>query len=311
MVGRAVLKTILGRTPGAKIRAVRFQNDSLLEDNSSVEWVKADLLSREECGKVAAGCDSVVMAAASTFGSRGMADEPWKALNDNVIINTQLLEACHFEGVRRVVFIGTTSVYQDFDGAIKEDELDWNQDPHPAHMGVGWAMRFVEKLCRFWYEKSGMEAVIVRAANVFGPYASFDPGKSNVIPALIRKSVEKMDPFEVWGSPDVVRDVVYSADFADAVICLLEAHQIKFDVFNVGSGRRTTVGEMVNCALKAAGYTPSEIRYVSGAPETVRVRRLDCSKIRDAVGWVPKHRVEDGIRKTTMWWQENRHEWKK
>jgi GDP-L-fucose synthase len=172
-------------------------------------------------------------------------------------------------------------------------------------------MRFTEKLCRFWHEKTGMETVIARAANVFGPYAAFDPQHSNVIPALIRKSVDRMDPFEVWGSPSVVRDVIYSEDLADCVSRLLEAESIKFDVFNVGTGKTTTVGDIVGYCLAAAGHCPGEVRYVSGAPQSVQIRRLDCSKIHRVLSWNPRHSVEEGIRRTTRWWQESRHAWNK
>ncbi|MBM3298686.1 MAG: NAD-dependent epimerase/dehydratase family protein, partial [Deltaproteobacteria bacterium] len=242
MVGRSVLGALLKRFPSAHLRAVHYRTDTDLPVHPRIEWVRADLRSRDYCRRVAASCHWAVLAAAHTSGSRGQAAEPWKALDDNAVMNTHLLEALHFAGVRRVVCIGTASVYQDIEGAIREDELDWNQDPHPTHFGVGWAMRFTEKLCRFWHEKTGMETVIVRAANVFGPYAAFDPQHSNVIPALIRKSVDRMDPFEVWGSPSVARDVIYSEDFADCVSLLLDAESIKFDVFNVGAGKVTTVG---------------------------------------------------------------------
>lgn len=311
MVGKAVLRALLGLFPRARMRAVYCRNDRSLPDDSRIEWVRADLLSRQECKRVAEGCDRAVMAAASTSGSRGMAAEPWKALDDNVVMNTQLPEASHFAAIRRLVFISTASVYQDVQGALKEEDLDWNQDPHPAHLGVGWAMRFTEKLCRFWHEKTSMETVIVRAANVFGPYAAFDPQRSNVVPALIRKAVDKMDPFEVWGSPSVVRDVIYAEDFASAVARLLEDESIKFDVFNVGTGKTTTVSDIVDYALKAAGHTPSAVRYVSGAPQTVRVRTLDCSKIHKILSWAPKHTVAQGIEKTTRWWVESRYEWQK
>lgn len=156
-----------------------------------------------------------------------------------------------------------------------------------------------------------METLIVRAANVYGPYATFDPRRSNVVPALIRKAVEKMDPFEVLGSPDVVRDVIYSDDFAEAVVRLLEAAEIKFDVFNVGSGTKTSVGEMVDHALTAAGHVPSQVRWTSNAPGTIAFRGLDCSKIRASLGWVAGRTVREGIRQTTRWWIENRNEWSK
>jgi nucleoside-diphosphate-sugar epimerase len=311
MIGRAVLSSLLVSFPGVNIRAVFCSNHQLLPQDSRIEWVQADLLDREQCLRIAGGCNQCVMAAAYTSGSRGMQAEPWKALDNNVVMNTELLEALHFAGVRRVVFISTASVYQDVGGPIKEGDLDWNQDPHPAHFGVGWAMRFSEKLCRFWHEKTGMETVIVRAANVFGPYASFDPHRSNVVPALIRKAVDRMDPFEVWGNPSVVRDVIYVEDFADAVARLLKNESIKFDVFNVGTGKRTTVGDIVDHCLQAAGHVPSRVRYVAGAPETIKARTLDCSKIQKSVAWKPNHTIAEGIEETTRWWEKSRYEWEK
>ncbi|MGO9117098.1 MAG: NAD-dependent epimerase/dehydratase family protein [Desulfomonilaceae bacterium] len=311
MVGRAVVGALLTRFPQARIRAVHFRNDSSLQQDPRIEWVRADLLCSEDCERVSAGCDWAIMAAARTSGSRGMSAEPWKALDENAIMNTRLLETLHFTGVHRVVFISTASVYQEVSGLIREDQLDWNKDPHYAHFGVGWAMRFSEKLCRFWHEATGMEAIIVRAANVFGPFAAFDPQVSNVIPALIRKSVDRMDPFEVWGSPSVVRDVIYSEDFACAVVGLLSHESIKFDIFNVGMGSGTTVGEMVSYVLKTAGHAPSEVKYVPGTPTAIETRALDCSKIRNALSWTPKCSVEEGIASTTKWWKENRQVWKK
>ncbi len=311
MVGRAVVGALLTRIPQARIRAVHFRNDCLLQQDPRIEWVGADLQSPEGCERVAAGCQVAVMAAARTSGSRGMSQEPWKALNENAIMNTRLLEALHFSGVRRLLFIGTASVYPEVSGLIREDQLDWNKDPHRAHFGVGWAMRFSEKLCRFWHDTTGLEATIVRSANVFGPFAAFDPEVSNVIPALIRKAVDRMDPFEVWGSPSVVRDVIYSEDFADAVVGLLSQEDIKFDVFNVGMGKGTTVGEMVSYVLKAAAHAPSEVKYVSQAPSTIEARALDCSKIRSFLSWTPKFSVEEGIARTTKWWEESRNGWKK
>ena len=311
MAGSGVMRRLLESYPSITIRAVRFRSSIAPVADSRVEWVQADLRSREDCRRAAAGCDCAVMTAASTFGSRGMAAAPWRAVDDNVIMNTQMLEAFHFEGIRRVVFVSSAAVYQEFEGAIREDDLDLNRDPHPAYLGVGWAMRFVEKLCRFWHEKTGQEVLIARAANIFGPFAAFDPQRSNVIPALIRKAVGRMDPLEVWGNPDVVRDVIYVDDFAAAVVRMLEAEEIKFDVFNLGTGRGTTVGEMARWALAAAGHEPTCVQWVGDTPTTIQERVLDRSKIRKVLGWEPRVSVEEGIRKTTEWWIENQEQWTK
>jgi GDP-L-fucose synthase len=226
-------------------------------------------------------------------------------------MNAQMLEAFYHEQVQRVVYIGSITLYQDFEGHIKEEELDLNQDPHPAYLGVGWVHRYTEKLCKFWHEQCGMNIVIVRAANVFGPYAKFDPHTSNFIPAIIRKAVDKMDPFEVWGTPDVTRDVIYSEDFAHAIIGMLDDDQIKFDTFNVGSSMETTVGDVLTWALRYAKHEPNQIKYMADRPTTNKFKALDCSKVKQVLGWQPYYTVEQGIQKTTEWWINNKNWWKK
>jgi len=251
------------------------------------------------------------MAAAYTGGAGLITSFPWEHLKENLIMNMEMLEAFYQEKIKRVVYIGSATVYQEFDGDIKEEELDLNKDPHPAYLGFGWGVRFMEKLCRFWHEKYGIEIVIARTANIFGPYARFDLKNSNFIPALIRKAVDKNDPFEVWGNPSVTRDVIYSEDFAKAIITMLNNDETKFDVFNIGSGVKTTVEDVVKLVLKYANHKPSEIKYVADKPVTIKFRALDCSKAKEILDWQPQYSLEEGIKKTTTWWIENKGWWLK
>jgi nucleoside-diphosphate-sugar epimerase len=154
-----------------------------------------------------------------------------------------------------------------------------------------------------------MEIVIARAANIFGPYARFDPANSNFIPALIRKAVARMDPFEVWGNPAVTRDVVYVDDFAKAVILMLDNSNIRFDVFNIGSGVKTTVGDVVQCVLQYSGHNPARIIYNEQNPSTVPFRVLDNSKAKAILGWNLEYSVAEGISRTVEWWKENHERW--
>lgn len=308
LAGTAVLRKILDDSPGARIRAVWRETPPFLAD-PRIEYVRGDLRETSVCRELAKGCHSAVMAAASTSGSRVLTERPWEQVDDNAVMNTRMLEAFHQAGVKRVVFVSSASLYQEFEGFIREEELDRNQDPHPAHFGVGWVMRFVEKLCEFWYRHSGMEIVIARASNLYGPYAKFDPETSNFIPAIIRKAVDRMDPFEVWGTPDVTRDVLYSADFAEAIHRMLVAKDIRFEVFNVGSGKTTTVAEVVNLSIKHSGHLPSRVVYSRDRPTTIKFRALDCGKAQRTLGWHPRHTVEQGIEITLQWWTENKDRW--
>ena len=310
LAGTSIMQHILEHCPATTIRAA-WRETGTFVNHERVQYVRGDLTSKDDCRAMVRGCDCAVMAAAFTAGAAVMKTEPWRYVNANVIMNSQMLEAFHFEGVKRAVFIGSATLYQEFEGFIKEDELDLNKDPQAAYYGIGWAMRYIEKLCRFWHDKAGLEVAIARAANIYGPYAKFDPKTSNFIPAIIRKAVDKMNPFEVWGSPDVTRDVIFAEDFARAIVMLLNNENVKFDTFNIGSGLKTTVGDVVGWALKYSGHEHAEIKYVSGGPTTIGFRALDCSKLRATLGWELVNTPEEGVRKTTEWWIKNSSGWKR
>ena len=310
MVGSSIMKYILNQYPSIKIRATYHNTKPFIEDKR-VDYVYGNFESEEECRKIVKGCDCAIMAAANTSGSNVLTSQPWKQIKDNLIMNVQMLEAFHSEEIKRVVYIGSATLYQEFNGHIKEDDLDLNENPHDAYMGVGWVTRYIEKLCKFWHKESDMEIITVRSANIFGPYAKFDPLTSNFIPAIIRKAVDNMDPFEVWGSPDVTRDVIYSEDFGRAIVMMMDNDKIKFDTFNLGSGMKTTVKDVVKWSLKYAKHVPSEIKWSQDKPTTIKFRALDCSKIKNTFGWKPQNTIEEGVKKTTEWWIKNKGWWKK
>lgn len=311
MVGASIMNYILDHCPMTKIRAVYYDNTKPFIKHKKIEYVYGDLRLAKDCRSMTKGCDCAIMAAANTTSANTINSQPWKHVHDNMTMNLQMLEAFHSENIKRIVYIGSATLYQDFGGHIKEVWLDLNKDPDPIYFGIGWTVRFIEKLCRFWHERYGMEILIIRAANIFGPYAKFDPLTSNFIPAIIRKALDKMDPFEVWGSPRVTRDVLYSEDFARAITMLLNAYKIKFDTFNIGSGIQTTVGDIVRLALKYSVHKPLKIKYNLNKPATINFRALNCSKANRMFGWKPRYTIDRGIEKTMGWWIENKRWWKK
>lgn len=309
LAGSAILAQLLAREEPTAIRASRHTTVAPELLDPRLEYVTGDLGTLSACRALAHGCDSAIMAAAYSGGAGVVTGFPWTHFKQQVFLNLQMLEAFQLEGVRRITFVSSATLYQDVDATLNEDDLDLNQDPAPAYMGFGWAVRFVEKTCQMMHERFGIEFNIVRAANIFGPYAKFDPATSNVVPALIRKSVARMDPFEIWGSPDVTRDVIYAEDFGEAVARLAVRPRVGFDIYNVGSGERTTIEQLATWALAAADHRPQAIHYIRDRPSTMKHRVLDGSKIRSTLGWAPKHTVAEGISKTTAWWMANQNTW--
>jgi nucleoside-diphosphate-sugar epimerase len=311
LAGSAVLRQVLVAASDVQVRIPHRGSAGAFIKDARVEYVSGDLTQAEDCVRLMAGCDCAVLAAARTGGARQARERPWEQVTDNIVLDARLLEALHRGGVRRAVYVSTASAYQDFPGAIGEDGLDWSADPAPAYFGVGWVKRCAEKLCRFWHDVGRVEILIARLSNVYGPFARFDPASSHFVAALVRKATAAEDPFIVWGSPYVGRDILFADDFGRAVVAMLEATDIGFDVFNIGSGRLTTVDEVAKFALRFAGHSPARIVYDNQLPTTVMHRLLDCSKARDVLGWQPAVTVEEGMRRTVEWWNANKDAWRR
>lgn len=311
LAGSAVLRAVLSAGVDVRVRVPHRGRSGVFVDDPRVEYLQADLTVASDCIRVAAGCDCAVLAAAQTGGAQQTRDRPWSQVTPNLVMDALLLQSLCEAGVRRVVYIGTASAYQEFSGAIREDQLDWNQDPPAAHFGVGWAKRSAEKLCRFWHVSGKMDILVARLANVYGPYAQFRPENSHFVAALVRKAVNTEEPFVIWGNPSVGRDILYADDFGSAVIRMLEATDVRFDIFNIGSGHITTVQQVADLALRFAGHRPSRIMYDDASPGTITYRLLDCAKAFDVLGWAPRITPEDGIRRTVEWWRANRESWQR
>ena len=308
MTGTSILRRILDDHPRTRIRAAIHQTEPDV-GSERIETVRGDLRNLDDCRRMAAGCDCAIMAAAYAGGAGYTTQSPFEHMRENLVMNRQMLEAFHLEGVKRIVFIGSAVIYQSFSGSITEDELDFNKDPHGAYFGFGWAMRFLEKMCWYLHEALDHEVIMVRAANIFGPRDKFDATRSNFIPAIIRKAALKMDPFELWGEADVVRDVIYCDDFAQAIVLLADAAHITCDTFNVGSGAKTSVGDVAQWALKYTDHSPSQTKWINDGPTTIRYRALDIGKLKRAVAWQPEHTIEEGVKKTAQWWLANQETW--
>jgi GDP-L-fucose synthase len=310
MAGSAIVEALIKRRPRGRVRATyRTTAPAVLDER--VEHVALDLSDAPALTQALAGCDAAVLAASEGGGIRMLSREPWRQVTPNLMIAATWLEALHDAGVRRAIFVGSATCYQPFNGAIREDQIDWNQDPAAEAFGVGWVMRSAEKLCEFWNRATGLDVVRIRAANIYGPRARFDPARSNFIPALIRKAADRPDLMEVWGSPDVSRDVIYSGDFAEAAVRLLETPEASGQVFNVGSGRGVRVGDIVETVLRAADHDGARVVYTDTAPTSTPSRVLNCDRLFDALHWAPSTSVEDGIRETLRWWRANRTTWQR
>jgi len=214
---------------GARVRATVHRKPPVITDER-IEYVNCDLTRMEDCRKAVSGMDYVFMCAANTSGAAVMASTPLVHVTPNILMNSQILEAAYFARVKKFVWMSSNAAYPPSgDRPVKEDEM-FNGDPYDTYFGVAWMKRYTEILCRLYSEKlkDPMTTVVLRPSNIYGPYDDFEFETSHVMAALIRRVVERHDPFEVWGTGDDVRVWIYIDDFIDAMMLAAE----KIDSFN-------------------------------------------------------------------------------
>jgi GDP-L-fucose synthase len=183
---------------------------------------------------------------------------------------------------------------------VKEEE-GFTGEPHPSYFAVGWMKRYIEKLAEFYYQRYGMKIALIRPTNIYGPYDKFDFATSHVLPALMRRAVEKQNPFEVWGDGSAVRDFMYVSDMVEALLLMLENYA-ECQPLNVGSGQPVTIKESVELILKVTG-NPATAVYDASKPTTIPFRVVDLTKAETVLGFKAKVSLEEGLKKTIEWYR--------
>ena len=286
---------------GAKVR-VPIHRRTLIIKDERIETVHADLTNQQDCLQVVKGVDYVfhaagAVAAAAVGGSSSMA-----AITTNLILTAQMLQAAWMANVERFLLFSSSTAYPVADYPIKEEEM-WSGTPHPTYFGYGWMRRYLEKLAEFVTSKCGMKIALVRPTAVYGRFDNFDPTTSHVIPALIRRVVEKENPLVVWGSGQEARDFLHITDLAQGCLLMVEKYAT-CDPVNIGYGKTVTIKEVVNIILKITGNDKTEVIFDSSKPTTIPSRMVDISKAKKVLGFEPKASLEEGLEDTVKWYAQ-------
>lgn len=289
---------------GAKVRATIHRKDLVIQDDR-IECIRCDLTKMEDCQKAVRDIDYVFLCAANTSGAAVIAATPLVHVTPNIMMNAQMLEAAYFAKVKKFIWLSSNAAYPPSGNRpVKEEEL-FNGDPYETYFGVGWMKRYTEILCRLYSErlKKPMPTVVIRPSNIYGPYDDFDFATSHVMAALIRRVVERHDPFEVWGTGNDVRDWIYIDDFIDALI--LAAEKIdSYNPINIGLGKGYSIKQALQMMLEIDGYTNAKIVFDSSKPSMIPIRLIDISKAETLLGFKPKTGLREGIKKTIDWYRK-------
>jgi GDP-L-fucose synthase len=299
-VGVNLIKRLLEL--GAEVTATLYEKTAVINDDR-INYLEGDLQDPEFCANIAKNIDYVFMCAANTSGAKVMASTPLVHLTPNIIMNVNMLEASCKAGVKKFLFMSSNTVYPLTDFAVKEDDVT-NEFYESYHI-VAWMKRFTEIVCDMYATKikNPMRTVVVRPGNLYGPHDKFDWEKSKVIPALIRRSVEKHDPFVVWGDGMDLKDFLYIDDYIEGMLLAMEKLE-EFQPLNIASGIPVTIRQVLANILKAADYEDAPVEYDSTKPTMIPKRMIDISLAGKILTWQPKISLADGILRTVEWYKD-------
>lgn len=289
---------------GAQIRIPVHKRQPLISADN-IETIEADLTCAEDCFRAVRDIDYVFHAAGAVAAAGVTVGNSMSAITANLILSVRMLEASWTAGVRRFLIFSSSTGYPAQNHPVKEDEF-WAGPTHPIYFGYGWMRRYLERIAEFVASKSDMKIAIIRPTAIYGMYDNFDPVTSHVVPALIRKAVEHLNPYEVWGTGEEVRDFLDARDLARGCLLMLEKYA-ECDPVNIGYGKTVTIKEVVKIILDAADYHDANIVFNTSKPTAIPIRMVDVSKAKKLLGFEPEILLEDGLKHTVRWYKKQRH----
>ncbi len=286
---------------GARVTATIHESDPVIDD-PRVRYVRGDLRQADDCVRVTEGSDYVFMCAANTSGAAVMAKTPLVHLTPNVLMNLNMLEAAYAAGVKKFLFISSNTVYPVTDYPVKESDV--TNEFFEKYFIVAWMKRFTELACEMYARRIAkpMKTVVVRPANIYGEFDDFEWETSHVIPALIRKVVERQDPLEVWGDGNDLKEFIYVGDFIEGMLLAMEKLE-DFQPINIAVGKPVTVREILSNLLRLDGYKDAPLVFDTSKPTMIPKRLIDPSLAVQLLGFRARTSLEDGLARTLAWYR--------
>ncbi len=297
MIGRKAARKLCDA--GAKVYSVSLDN---LKLDDRATYIHADLSDFEFCKTLTEGIDYVFHIA----GVKGSVDVtkkmPASFFVPLLMMNTNILEACRINQVKRVLFTSSIGAYADNE-ILKEEDASKGE---PMDTYPGWAKRMAEMQIESYRKQYGYNNfVICRLTAVYGEGDNFDPNNAMVIPSLISKIVRGDNPVIIWGDGSPVRDFAYSDDIADGILLAMEKGE---GLYNLGSGQGCSIKELVETLH---GIVPFNYEFDISKPSGAKKRVMDISLAQNELGYYPKTSLRVGLEKTYNWFVQHKGEYLK
>jgi GDP-L-fucose synthase len=249
----------------------------------------------------------VILAAAKVGGILANDLYPADFIRENLEIQTNVIEAAYRNGVDRLLFLGSSCVYPKLcPQPIREDYL-LTGPLEPTNRPYALAKISGIEMCWSYNRQYQTRYLCAMPSNLYGPGDNFDPQKSHVLPALIRKVAEAKaagkEEIVIWGTGTPRRELTYSEDLADACVFLLNLDEGAYasllegaPLINIGTGQDVTIRELAEEICSVLGFE-GKLVFDTTKPDGTPQKLLDVSRM-FALGWRPTTSLADGIART-------------
>lgn len=268
--------------------------------------VKCDLMNKAQVKHVVKD-QEVIIHLAATIGGRGYIDTHPADCCQTFAINHNVFEAALQAGVNRVHYASTACIYpmslqSEYDSTYLLREEDAFKDGWAnCDREYGWAKFMGEielQACRKQY---GLKCSISRYVTAYGEREN----DTHAIIALIKRAVEKRDPYVVWGNGEQDRDFTYVSDIVDGTLLATEKITDGTPI-NIGTSVRYKIKDVAFKILKLTGHHPKQVVFDASKPTGVVSRALDNSRAQKLLGWRPQVSLDEGLERTISWYRKAR-----
>jgi len=304
---KRILLTGGGGFLGSHVRDALLKRGVPEENITIPRSINCDLREKNNCASAVEGKDVVIHLAAKAGGIGFNRERPGELFYDNLVMGTHLLEEARKEGVEKFVAMGTICSYPKFSNVPFQEEYIWDGYPEETNAPYGLAKKMMLVQAQAYRQQYDYNAICLMTVNLYGPRDTFDPKRSHVIPALIRKVAEakstRRNYIEVWGTGNATREFLYAEDAAEGIVRAAEMYDSS-EPINIGSGVERSIKNVVDEITSIMEFE-GEVRWIQSEPDGQPRRMLNVAKAKERFGFEAETSFRTGLAKTIEWFYEN------
>lgn len=251
--------------------------------------------------------DYVFLAAAKVGGIHANNTYPAEFIYDNLMIEANIIHSAYKNGVKKLLFLGSSCIYPKFaTQPIVEEEL-LNGYLEPTNEAYAIAKITGIELCKFYRKQYGADFISAMPTNLYGINDNFNLETSHVMPALIRKfheaKINEDKEVVMWGTGTPKREFLYVDDLAEGLIHLINNYSDEIHL-NIGTGEDVEIRELAQIIKEVVGYQGEIINDITKPDGTPR-KLLNVDRLHNT-GWKHKVELREGIERVYKWYLEQK-----